>query len=282
MSLIPALGAEDLTAIAARLRPRAGERLVESRFRVERAKVEEFARALLRERCSAVPLTFYEAARLQLHGPDWSEVLGVDPRRMLHGEQDILIHEPLVVGDELDVVTVLTAVDRRTGRRGGDMLLLTLTSIFASASGVSKVEAVRRILLTTGPPTGAPPPRSSSDKWDGARSLGCLELADVVRYAGASGDLNPIHYDRDLARARGAPDVFAQGMLGAGAIAEVARSVVSEDPRHLHFRFRDRIWLQRPLEVVWRCGQAGEPWTLLLRDDESDKVQATVSAAPPS
>jgi acyl dehydratase len=43
-----------------------------------------------------------------------------------------------------------------------------------------------------------------------------LEREDFVRYAGASGDFNPIHYDVPYARAAGNPDVFAQGMLTAG------------------------------------------------------------------
>lgn len=37
--------------------------------------------------------------------------------------------------------------------------------------------------------------------------------ADLVRYAGASGDLNPIHWDEHFARDVGLPDVVAHGML---------------------------------------------------------------------
>jgi acyl dehydratase len=43
-----------------------------------------------------------------------------------------------------------------------------------------------------------------------------LRRADLVRYAGASGDFNPIHYDVDHARAVGLPDVLAHGMLTMG------------------------------------------------------------------
>ncbi len=37
--------------------------------------------------------------------------------------------------------------------------------------------------------------------------------ADLVRYAGASGDLNPIHWNERFAREVGLPDVIAHGML---------------------------------------------------------------------
>ncbi|SDQ14922.1 MaoC/PaaZ C-terminal domain-containing protein [Quadrisphaera sp. DSM 44207] len=46
-----------------------------------------------------------------------------------------------------------------------------------------------------------------------------LVRADLVRYAGASGDLNPIHWDERTAAAAGLPDVIAHGMLTmAGAV----------------------------------------------------------------
>ena len=35
----------------------------------------------------------------------------------------------------------------------------------------------------------------------------------LVMWAGASGDYNPIHYDRDFAQSRGLPSVIVQGQL---------------------------------------------------------------------
>ena len=42
-----------------------------------------------------------------------------------------------------------------------------------------------------------------------------LARMDLVRYAGASGDFNPIHTDEEFARAAGNPSVFGHGMLTA-------------------------------------------------------------------
>ena len=44
--------------------------------------------------------------------------------------------------------------------------------------------------------------------------LPAIDRALLCRFAGASGDLNPIHVDIDFARRAGMPDVFAHGMLG--------------------------------------------------------------------
>ena len=46
--------------------------------------------------------------------------------------------------------------------------------------------------------------------------------ADLVRYAGASGDFNPIHWNERFAREVGLPDVIAHGML---TMALAARAV---------------------------------------------------------
>ncbi len=44
--------------------------------------------------------------------------------------------------------------------------------------------------------------------------LPAIDRALLCRFAGASGDLNPIHVDIDFARRAGMSDVFAHGMLG--------------------------------------------------------------------
>jgi acyl dehydratase len=44
----------------------------------------------------------------------------------------------------------------------------------------------------------------------------------LVRYAGASGDFNQIHYRDDVAAAVGLPGVLAHGMLTMGAAVQVA------------------------------------------------------------
>ena len=49
-----------------------------------------------------------------------------------------------------------------------------------------------------------------------------LSRDTLVRYAGASGDFNPIHYRDDFAQSVGLPGVLAHGMLTMGAAGSVA------------------------------------------------------------
>ena len=59
-----------------------------------------------------------------------------------------------------------------------------------------------------------------------------LKREDLVRYAGASGDFNPIHYSDRMAAALGLPGVIAHGML---TMAEAGRVVTDwlGDPSRL-------------------------------------------------
>ncbi|MGW9549987.1 MaoC/PaaZ C-terminal domain-containing protein [Citricoccus zhacaiensis] len=48
-----------------------------------------------------------------------------------------------------------------------------------------------------------------------------LTRADLVRYAGASGDFNPIHWSESTARSVDLPGVIAHGMLTMGAAVQL-------------------------------------------------------------
>ena len=48
-----------------------------------------------------------------------------------------------------------------------------------------------------------------------------ITRAQAVRYAGASGDFNPIHYDDDDARGQGHDTAIAPGMLIGGLLAHL-------------------------------------------------------------
>ncbi|AKC40930.1 MaoC-like dehydratase [Mycolicibacterium phlei] len=56
-----------------------------------------------------------------------------------------------------------------------------------------------------------------------------LSRGDLVNYAGVAGDANPIHWDEDIAKLAGLPDVIAHGMLTMGLGAGFF-SVWSGDP----------------------------------------------------
>ena len=70
-----------------------------------------------------------------------------------------------------------------------------------------------------------------------------LSRTDLVKYAGASGDFNPIHHDEEFARSAGNPTVFGHGMLTAGFVARCVTDFVGvENLRRYKVRFATRVW----------------------------------------
>lgn len=66
---------------------------------------------------------------------------------------------------------------------------------------------------------------------------------DFVRYAGASGDFVPLHYDQTFVEAAGIPTVFAQGMFTAGLLSHCLTDYAGAgNVRAFRVRFATRVW----------------------------------------
>ncbi len=75
------------------------------------------------------------------------------------------------------------------------------------------------------------------------RTFGPLTRTDIVRYAGASGDFNPIHHDETFATGAGFPTVFSIGMFQAALLATYATDWLGADTiRRFTVRFQDQVW----------------------------------------
>lgn len=71
-----------------------------------------------------------------------------------------------------------------------------------------------------------------------------LKRTQLVMYAGASGDYNPLHTDEPYTReAAGYPGVFAHGMLTMGMTGRVVTSYVgAANLRQFGVRFTNQVW----------------------------------------
>lgn len=76
-----------------------------------------------------------------------------------------------------------------------------------------------------------------------AWSLENLTRSMFVRYAGASGDFNPMHHDDTIAQAVGYPSVFGHGMFTAGVLSHYLTDWFgTENLRKYKVRFRKQVW----------------------------------------
>jgi acyl dehydratase len=65
-----------------------------------------------------------------------------------------------------------------------------------------------------------------------------LDRARLVRYAGASGDFNPIHWNARVATSVGLPDVIAHGMLTMALAGRIVTDWIGDPSRVLDFGVR--------------------------------------------
>ncbi|PPF69478.1 acyl dehydratase [Rathayibacter sp. AY1C1] len=85
-----------------------------------------------------------------------------------------------------------------------------------------------------------------------AESRFTIDRGTLVRYAGASGDFNPIHYRDDVAAEVGLPGVLAHGMLTMGTAVQVVVDWVGDPGRVVDYQVR----FTRPVVVDPRDGAA--------------------------
>src|SRR5690242_2028684 len=114
-----------------------------------------------------------------------------------------------------------------------------------------------------------------------------LTRTDLVMYAGASGDFNPMHTDEVAAKDAGLPSVFGHGMFSAGLLATAVTNYVGiGNLTSYRVRFTKQTWPGEVLttnvaviekrpghEIVLEC--------VLVNQDGEAKLQAEAVAVLP-
>ena len=106
-----------------------------------------------------------------------------------------------------------------------------------------------------------------------------VDRSMFIRYAGASGDFNPIHWNEDFAKAAGYPGVFAQGMWTAGVLGTFLTNWLGEENvRKFRTRFVGQVWPGETLvatgtvtKVYDENGEKRADLDLLITNDKGEK-----------
>lgn len=118
-----------------------------------------------------------------------------------------------------------------------------------------------------------------------------LTRPDLVMYAGASGDFNPMHTDEVAAKEAGLPSVFGHGMFTAGILAKALDDYVGVGNLRVYkLRFTKQTWpgesLTTNIAVQSKYEQHGESRVDLeckvVNQDGEDKLTAVAVASLPS
>lgn len=118
-----------------------------------------------------------------------------------------------------------------------------------------------------------------------------LTRTDLVKYAGASGDFNPMHHDEVSAKAAGLPSVFGHGMFSMGMLARAIGDYVGVgNLRTFQVRFTKQTWpdeeLVSSVKVTGKRKEDGDSIVdlevTLTNQDGEVKLVGSASAALPS
>ena len=191
-------------------------------------------------------------------------------RSLIHTEQSFTWHRPLAVGEIIEVEGRVVDVRARrslnlvkfevTAGSWLDGTATFLMSAEAAATAEEEAEPVQDARAGDERPSPVPLPAPGDPIPPMARSA---SRADLVRYAGASGDWNPLHWDHQAAVAAGLPGIVVHGLLMASWLTQAAaRHAPGPWPlADMRLRFRRPL---RPADQAIITGSATEDASLKL------------------
>ncbi len=116
-----------------------------------------------------------------------------------------------------------------------------------------------------------------------------LTRTDLVKYAGASGDFNPMHSDEVAAQAAGLPSVFGHGMVTAGLLGRAITDYVGVgNLKNYKVRFTKQTWPGETLstKITVKSKSAGDQQVelecVVVNQTGESKLEGIAVASLPS
>ena len=159
--------------------------------------------------------------------------LHADLLRLLHSAQDIEFLAPIRPDDSITSTGRIASIETH---QNGESMALELEA--RNARGESVTRTVFTIFIRGRRASAAPAEAKADD--DGARGAPLITVAQTIdfdqtsRYAAASGDLNPIHVDANVAKMAGLPGIIVHGLCTMAFAAKVTTDhLCGGDPTRL-------------------------------------------------
>lgn len=102
-----------------------------------------------------------------------------------------------------------------------------------------------------------------------------VQRLNLVMYAGASGDFNPIHWNEPFAKAVGLPDVFSHGMFTMARIGQFVTDWIGDPGAVKRFKTRFTLPVVVPNETGNKVTVSGK----VARKLDPNRVVLEISAA---
>lgn len=192
----------------------------------------------------------------------WSQPeMGVNWKKLLHGEQSIELHAPLPVEAKLRGETKIVAIYDKGADKGS--LARSVRKIFDVGTGSQLATVTSSSFLRGdgghGGSDGQPPaPHAVPDRQPDDRLVLCTAPNQAAIYR-LSGDYNPLHIDPAVATAGGFPNPILHGLCTYGVAGRaVLKLLCANDParlRRMDVRFSSPVFPGETIATeVWREG----------------------------
>ena len=234
-------------------------------LRVCREKVSEFVAATGDdpERWTDHAPPGWAASALFAVAPSLLSDPALSDRSVIHGEQRFRWSGPIAVEEEIMVSGTVSRMRERDG--------VWFASFELEAGPVSGTSTF--LIAGTRPPGGdvaEQPPKGPEEKKPGEFAA---SRSDLIRYAAATRDLNPIHWDHQSALEAGLGGIVVHGLLQA---AWILRSVPREQTlAGARFRFRAPLLVGESAQLSFEGD--GDHMTARLSSGEEKLVVAELS-----
>jgi acyl dehydratase len=176
---------------------------------------------------------------------------------IVHGEQDMHFHQPLLPGRQ--ITSVAEAYSVRVGS-SGTRFTVKVDSTDSETGEPVLTQYVTLFVRGMSDGESGGPDKPSHDFPDSARADKVGEMAihvdddQTYRYRDASGDQMPIHVDEDFAKSVGLPGIIAHGLCTMAMCSQaVIKTVADGDPtrlRRLAVRFASNVFPGNDVEVA--------------------------------
>lgn len=218
----------------------------------------------------------FAAAALFAVAPDLLDELF--DRSIIHGEQSFRWHRNLSIGAMLEV----TGTVSRVRERGGVHFVTFEVTVSEESEPVldgSSLFLVSGEAIPGGldsPDHPEPPHSFAGDPGEGEVAA---SRADLIRYASATRDWNPVHWDHDAGVTAGFSGVVVHGLLQSGwALRAASAGTGSERPfAAARMRFRNPLLPARPARLVTETLDGTVEVT--ITDEDTMYLTATVEPA---
>ena len=157
--------------------------------------------------------------------------LGADVMRLVHGQEEHILHKPIKPGDTLTITSQLEAIETK---ESGETFTVKGTHTNQDGELVAEVRGTMFIRGKGGSKGGGEAPAAEPQRDIVYEESTQVDEDQTVRYAEASGDHNPIHVDENIAKMAGLPRTINHGMCTMAIAAKGAVNGLADgDPTRI-------------------------------------------------